>query len=149
MSREASGVINLEHLERFRGTPLEEEQAVLNMAASDTTDVTVRLTQDPGQAGKAQAETFVKKLAGYPAVVKTASGDKATRATPAAAQAEAGNVVILQTGDRDRDAWIEPFLAELCLFPAGSHDDQVDAFADALNELALGGVPTWSLAALG
>ena len=41
------------------------------------------------------------------------------------------------TGDPARDAWIEPFLAELCLFPAGAHDDQVDAFADALNDLAL------------
>jgi phage terminase large subunit-like protein len=47
------------------------------------------------------------------------------------------------TGDPDRDAWIEPFLAEVCMFPAGAHDDQVDAFADAINELALGS--TYSL----
>ena len=45
-----------------------------------------------------------------------------------------------------RDAWIEPFLAELCLFPAGAHDDQVDAFADALNDLALAPAPfVWSV----
>src|SRR3546814_1094624 len=53
-------------------------------------------------------------------------------------QAEAGNVSILRTGDPATDAWIEPFLDELCLFPAGAHDDQVDAAADAFNELALG-----------
>ena len=51
--------------------------------------------------------------------------------TPAAAQAEAGNVRLL------RGPWNEAFMDELCSFPAGSHDDQVDAFADALNELAL------------
>jgi phage terminase large subunit-like protein len=31
---------------------------------------------------------------------------------------------------------------ELCTFPAGAHDDQVDAFADAINELALGQTST-------
>jgi len=36
-----------------------------------------------------------------------------------------------------RDAWIEPFLDELCTFPSGAHDDQIDAAADAFNELAL------------
>ena len=30
------------------------------------------------------------------------------------------------------------FLSELCLFPSHASDDQVDAFVDALNELALG-----------
>ena len=35
----------------------------------------------------------------------------------------------------------DAFLDELCTFPAGSHDDQVDAFADAINELALGPAP--------
>ena len=30
-------------------------------------------------------------------------------------------------------------MEELCTFPSGAHDDQVDAFADAINELAVGG----------
>lgn len=128
----------IEHVERFRGSPKEVDDGIMQFASLDGVETTVRLTQDPGQAGKAQAETFVRQLAGYTAVVKTATGDKATRASPAAVQAQAGNVFILKTGDPDRDAWIEPFLNELCLFPAGAHDDQVDAFADALNELALG-----------
>ena len=33
---------------------------------------------------------------------------------------------------------MQPFLDELALFPAVAHDDQVDAAADAFNELALG-----------
>lgn len=138
VSRGADGSFLIEGVERLRGTPMDVERAVLSQAVRDGQPTTIRMTQDPGQAGKAQAETFVKKLAGYSVVMKIASGDKATRATPAAAQAEANNISILRTGDADRDAWIEPFLSELGLFPAGAHDDQVDALADAINELALG-----------
>lgn len=144
VSRGADGSFLIEGCERMQGTPMEVERTVLSRAVTDKPTTTIRLTQDPGQAGKAQAETYVKKLAGYPVVVKTATGDKATRATPAAAQAEAGNIAILQTGDADRDAWIEPFLTEVCLFPAGAHDDQMDALADAINELALGSSYTWA-----
>ena len=117
---------------------MEVERTVLQTAAADGSRVTIRMTQDPGQAGKAQAEQFVRKLAGYSVVTKTATGDKATRATPAASQAEVGNVKILATGDPIADAWIAPFLDEVSMFPAAAHDDQVDVLADALNELALG-----------
>jgi len=138
LSRGGDGMFIIEGVQRFRGSPLEVDQAIMTTAAVDGLHTTIRLTQDPGQAGKAQAETFVRALAGYSVVVKLPTGDKATRASPAAVQAEAGNVRILVTGDPDRDAWVEPFLTEVCLFPAAAHDDQVDAFADALNELALG-----------
>lgn len=138
MSRYDNGWFVIEGLKRLRGSPLEVEQTVIQTAASDGAGVVVRMTQDPGQAGKAQAEQFVRKLAGYPVVSKPATGDKATRATPAAAQAEVGNIKILRTGDAAQDAWITPFLDEVALFPAGAHDDQVDVLADAVNELALG-----------
>jgi predicted phage terminase large subunit-like protein len=128
----------IENVTRFRGSPMAVQTTIKSVAHTDGLQTTVRLTQDPGQAGKAQAETLIKDLAGFSAVVKTATGDKATRATPAAVQAEAGNIFILQTGDPAQDAWIEPFIAELTLFPASAHDDQVDALADAVNELALG-----------
>ena len=90
---------------------------------------------------------MIRKLAGFPIKVERPTGDKATRAAPLAAQAEAGNVRVLVTGDPVRDAWVQPFIDELCLFPAATHDDQVDAAADALNELALG-TPRYNLAAL-
>jgi predicted phage terminase large subunit-like protein len=99
--------------------------------------VRIRLPQDPGQAGKDQAQGFVKMLVGYDARTKTVSGDKVTRATPASAQAEAGNVFLVETGDAVADAWIEPFLEELAGFPTFAYKDQVDAFADAINDLAL------------
>jgi len=97
----------------------------------------IRIPQDPGAAGKTDAQTKIKLLAGYTVKSAPVTGDKETRAGPLAAQAEAGNVSVLMTGDPTRDAWIEPFLDELTLFPAGAHDDQVDAAADAFNDLAL------------
>jgi predicted phage terminase large subunit-like protein len=135
--RYPDGTFVILNVRRLRGSPMEVENTVIQTAKTDGTGVTIRMTQDPGQAGKAQAEQFVRKLAGYPVVTKPATGDKSTRATPAAAQAEVGNIKIFRTGDEAQDAWIAPFLDEIALFPAGAHDDQVDVLADAINELAL------------
>lgn len=84
----------------------------------------------------------MKKLHGYTVRFEQPTGSKLTRATALATQAEVGNVYLLATGDPDKDAWIEPFLDELCSFPSGAHDDQVDAAADAFNDLALESVST-------
>lgn len=147
MSRTRGGLFIIEGCRRFRGSPMDVEQAVVGQATIDGKAVVVRFPTDPGQAGKAQAATLTGKLAGYTVKTAPVTGDKATRASPLASQAEAGNVRILVTGDPARDAWIQPFLDEMALFPAGANDDQVDAAADALNELALGS-PSYSLAAL-
>lgn len=129
----------IEGVKRFQGSPMEVERTLYSTAALDGSKTTVRLAQDPGQAGKSQAEQMVRNLAGYPVKVERPTGDKATRASPLVSQAEAGNVFLLLTGDAEVDKWAEAFLDELCLFPAGRNDDQVDAAADAFNELALGG----------
>ena len=115
------------------------EQQLKLTAAADTAEVVVHLPQDPGAAGKGYVQTLVKKLPGYTVKYAQPTGSKVTRATALSTQAEAGNVYILVTGDPSRDAWIEPFIDELCGFPSAAHDDQVDAAADAFNELALGG----------
>lgn len=147
MSRTAGGLYVIEGCNRFQGSPMQVEATIHQQAAIDGQRVTVRLAQDPGQAGKSQADQYVKMLAGYHVRIERPTGDKSTRASPLASQAEAGNVRLLVTGDAVRDAWIEPFLDEMCLFPAGKKDDQVDAAADAFNELALGG-SGYNLAAL-
>jgi predicted phage terminase large subunit-like protein len=107
------------------------EKLIKDTAKDDGTDCIIRLPQDPGAAGKTYANILVSKLFGWPAKAVQPTGSKVTRAKALATQAEAGNVYLLVTGDPDRDAWIEPFLDELCMFPAGAHDDQVDAVADA------------------
>ncbi len=129
---EADGIFYVETVARGRWSPAEVERNLKNMATQDGPTVMIRMPQDPGAAGKADAETKIKLLAGFPLRVLSITGDKATRAKPASAQAEAGNVKLLR-GD-----WNEAFLDEICAFPNAQFDDQVDAFADALNELALG-----------
>jgi predicted phage terminase large subunit-like protein len=126
------GTFYIEHVERGRWSPGEVEKTLKNTATQDGIAVTIRMPQDPGAAGKADAETKIKLLVGYRSKVSPVSGEKATRAQPAAAQAEAGNVKLV------RGSWNAAFLDEVCTFPSGQFDDQVDAFADALNELALG-----------
>lgn len=74
-------------------------------------------------------------------IARPVTGDKATRAVAAAAQAEAGNLKLV------RGPWNEAFLDEVCGFPAGAHDDQVDALADAVNELAV--MSTYDISQLG
>jgi predicted phage terminase large subunit-like protein len=52
-----------------------------------------------------------------------ANKDKVTRALPWAAKAESGKVILV------RGPWIDEFLEEVCSFPNGAHDDQVDAMS--------------------
>lgn len=130
--KRVNGIFYVEAVARDRWSPAEVERALKNTASQDGLQVHIRMPQDPGAAGKADAETKVKLLAGYSVEAKPVTGDKATRAKPASAQAEAGNVKLV------RGKWNDAFLDEVCTFPNGQFDDQVDAFADALNELALG-----------
>lgn len=105
-------------------------QMIKTTAARDGAEVRISYPQDPGQAGKDQAKSIARDLAGYMFSSSPESGDKATRAEPLAAQAEAGNVDIL------RGSWNTTFLDEICAFPNGEFLDQVDAASRAFNELA-------------
>lgn len=122
------------HVERFRDTADKVEKAIKNTATQDGKAVRVRVPQDPGQAGKAQKSQLTRLLAGFMVRAVPAGGtgtprSKEVRATPLAAQAEAGNVRVVE-GD-----WNNAFFDEIEVFPFGKHDDQVDAAADAFNEL--------------
>jgi predicted phage terminase large subunit-like protein len=131
----ADGIFYIEDVRRDRWSPSDVEKNMKNAASQDGIAVMIRMPQDPGAAGKSDANTKIKLLAGFSVKVEPISGDKATRARPASAQAEAGNVKLV------RGPWNQAFLDEVCTFPNGQFDDQVDAFADALNELALGRAP--------
>lgn len=129
MSRDAHGTFYVEHVERFQASPEKVERGILNIAAADGKAVTIRLPQDPGQAGKAQAKYLTGKLAGYNVKTQRVTGDKVTRASPASSQAEAGNIKVV------RGPWNEAFFAEVESFPGKGKDDQVDALSDAIDEL--------------
>ena len=91
--------------------------------------VRVRLPQDPGQAGKEQAQSYIKFLAGFDVTTVQESGSKESRAEPMAAQWQAGNFDIM-SGD-----WNEEYLLQLENFPEGKFKDMVDASANGFAEL--------------
>lgn len=132
IGRQKNGRFLIANVVRDRKSAAGVERLLVNTASQDGYTTEISLPQDPGQAGKQQASYYIGKLAGYTAHATTESGDKETRANPLSAQAEAGNVDILE-GD-----WNDDFLDELCVFPNGEHDDQVDGASRAFNTLALG-----------
>jgi predicted phage terminase large subunit-like protein len=139
MSVTPQGVFYIEDVQRFRASAFDVETAIKSIAAQDKSqhgDVDIWLPQDPGQAGKAQVASFARLLAGYVVRSKPETGSKTVRAAPFAAQVEAGNVKLVR-GD-----WIPDFLAELDMFPNGSHDDQVDAASGAFHALVSAGEVT-------
>ena len=91
--------------------------------------VEVWIEQEPGSGGKESAENTIRNLAGFNVHADRPTGDKAIRAEPYAAQAEAGNVTL------KRAEWTPRYLAELCSFPTGTYADQVDASSGAFNKL--------------
>ena len=93
--------------------------------------VRVRLPQDPGQSGKEQAQSYVKMLSGFDVTTVPESGSKVERATPMAAQWQAGNFDLVYAD------WNEPYLTQLENFPEWKFKDMVDASANAFTELEL------------
>lgn len=91
--------------------------------------VRIRLPQDPGQAGKEQAQSYIKFLAGFDVTAVAESGSKEARAEPMAAQWQVGNFDIVY-GD-----WNEEYLLQLENFPDGKFKDMVDASANAFAEI--------------
>lgn len=113
---------------RFRGTPQTVEATIKATAMADGKRVTVGIEQDPGQAGKFEAEYYVRELAGWTVKTFPVMKDKITRAGPASSQVEHGNVfLVVQPGAPPR--WLETFIQELEGFPDAGHDDQVDTLS--------------------
>ncbi len=106
---------------RQRTSALEVERALFGAAQADGKSVIVCLPQDPGQAGKAQVDNYVRSLPGYRVHRSPESGSKQIRALPVAAQIEVGNLALVPA------AWNHDFIEELRDFPYGRKDDQVDA----------------------
>lgn len=91
--------------------------------------VKVRIPQDPGQAGKDQAQSLVKHLAGFSVKAVQETGSKETRAEPVAAQWQAGNFDVV-TAD-----WNEAYFSQLESFPESKFKDMVDATSTAFSEI--------------
>ena len=93
--------------------------------------VRIRLPQDPGQAGKEQAQSYIKFLSGFDIVTKPESGSKEVRAEPMSAQWQAGNFDVVIAD------WNEIYFNQLESFPVSKYKDMVDAGSAAFAELEL------------
>lgn len=97
--------------------------------------VRIRMNQDPGQAGKEQAENYLKLLAGFSVHITPETGSKETRAEPFSAQwigpegSEEGYVDVLIR------PWTEAYLGQLEAFPESKFKDMVDASSTGFLEL--------------
>lgn len=109
---------------RTRSTPKEVERLIYETARRDGIAVQIHMEQEPGASGKALVDHYRHDiLRGFPFYARRSTGSKEARSNPVAAMAEAGHVKLLEAN------WNGDFLDELVLFPAGSHDDQVDTLS--------------------
>ena len=109
----------------------EVRSTLYNTATQDGREVPVRLPQDPGQAGKSQVSDLTRLLNGFTVRSQQPTGSKFNRARPFAAQVQAGNVRLV------RGPWNNALLREWDNWTGkdGEVDDQIDAAADAYDEL--------------
>lgn len=127
----STGRIIVENIVRGQWGPANVEATMLTTAELDGRKVPVRIEREGGSSGKATGEGYVKLLAGFDVSMVHLGNNKEERAKPFRAQAEAGNVYLV------RAPWNEAYIEELCNFPTGAHDDQVDGSSCAYNTLLL------------
>jgi predicted phage terminase large subunit-like protein len=124
-------------VQRMRGTPDEVRHMIRTVAAADGHATVQWFPEDPGQAGKAQAEDIVKMLSGHRVKTERMTGSKEVRADPAASQANIGRIGLLAA------SWNAMLLDELASFPSGRFDDMVDALSLAFAKLDANGLGVW------
>lgn len=130
MGQAEDGRVYVLHSVDMRRSPLGVQQAIENMAEQDGKRVRIGLPQDPGQAGKSQAQAYATLLGRHRVTARRESGDKVTRFGPFSAQCEAGNVTFV------RGPWNDTFFDWLEGFPDATHDDHADACSGAYSLLS-------------
>lgn len=120
---------------KFQKSDADRDNAIERVSVADSKKWdTYRSANEvnPGPDGKPAHNALAQKLArhGILCMSQTATKDKRQRAVPFAAGVKYGDVRILDGQD-----WTEDFINELKLFPAGAHDDQVDAGAHMVNAI--------------
>lgn len=138
------GTVFIEDVERGQWSSAKRDEVIRQTAVRDVAQhgqVHTWGPQDPGSAGKDVALAFVRLLSGFAAFTDIESGSKELRAEPFQSQCIAGNVRLV------KGAWNATFIDELCAFPTGAYDDQVDAVSNAYNKAALRAGQTLQVAA--
>ena len=128
---EHTGIWYVANIRRERLGPFAVEQLTQQTAEMDRRSLPISIEQAGGSSGKNTIEHYQRRvLKGLAVTGVSPTGSKPERARAFAAAVEAGNVRLVR-GD-----WNEAFIAEARVFPAGAHDDQVDAVVQGFNELA-------------
>ena len=116
---------------RLRGSPAEVDKLFIATALADGPGVVQIIPQDPGAAGKSEAQRLstLPELQHIPIIVVRPTGTKVVRFTHTSSLAEQGLLKFL------RAAWNDWVFSDLEAFPTGKHDDTVDATSDAVNNI--------------
>lgn len=118
---------------RGQWSSFERDQIMRETAKDDFAQYQGRLTtwhqQDPGSAGLDSAQATNRALAGFPVFFEPVSGSKEIRSGPLESAFQGGMVRLVAR------TWNEAFIEELCAFPTGKNDDQVDAASSAYAKL--------------
>jgi predicted phage terminase large subunit-like protein len=112
-------------------SPAGVDALMLATAQLDGKPVPQREEKEGGASGKTVVDARAKTLVGYDYQGVGVGTSKILRSKPFRAQAEAGNIYLL------RASWNEEYIKELCDFPVGKHDDQVDASSCSFNAVLL------------
>jgi predicted phage terminase large subunit-like protein len=136
----------VEHVVRGQWEPYQRNQIILATAQRDRSkygpynEPLIYVEREGGSAGRDAWKSVARALAGFPVYEGYITGDKETRARPLSAQLAARNFYVV-----DDDTWdVNAYVAELCSFPMGRFDDQVDASSGAFN-LLVGSRPSIGL----
>jgi predicted phage terminase large subunit-like protein len=134
VGRDRDGICYVIDVVQERRTPLGIQKLIAATAAADRDRSdrrgwprpTIRMEQEPGASGVSVIDSYRRQvLAAYDFAGVRSVEAKESRAMPVSVRAEQGQVLIV------RAPWNGEFVDELCSFPQGAHDDQVDALAGA------------------
>jgi predicted phage terminase large subunit-like protein len=136
MAMAPNGVCYVVDVIRVQYESKKVRQLIYNTACADKElygEVRIHLPQDPGQAGKDQAQQLSDMLSGFSVKTEPVTGKKSVRARGHAERVNGGNTVLIEAD------WNRAYTEEHRLFREDEEherDDQVDASADAHDELA-------------
>ena len=103
-------------------------QAVRHLSAQ-WPDAHLKLVEDKAN-GPAVVQSLRHQISGF--VEVNPQGGKMSRAAAASPQLESGNWYLPHPFLKQ---WVDGFIAECAAFPAGAHDDQVDAWSQGAKRL--------------
>lgn len=134
---ESDGQYVIEDIVRLQGSPREVQETIVKTAERDGKDVRILMEQEPGSSGVDIIDHYARHLLkGYAFKAEKVTGSKETRASAMIASMEMGNLWMVPA------TWNRDLIDEMCQFPIGAHDDQVDACSGAFRALASGGQAT-------